>query len=119
MLKLTVKKELENGNYLVNFNLDGEDLGNREVTYEWIRADIITGNREVTYEFETDIKFDHIEVDEEEGEGFVYIITTLATEEGIMVLNEEQKVYKSYKRALTQGQKLAQQMQTILVNLAC
>lgn len=118
MLKLTVLEQLENGNYLVNFNLDEEDLGNREVTYEWIRADIITGNKEVKYEFETDVKFDHIEVDEENGEGFVYIITTLATEEGITVLNEEQKVYKSYKRAITQGQKLAQQMNTILIKIA-
>lgn len=115
MLKLTVLEQLENGNYLVNFNLDNEDLGNREVTYEWIRADIISNNKEVEYEFETDIEFEHIEIDEEEGEGFLYIITTLATEEGIMVLNEEQKVYKNYKRALTQGQKLAQQMDTILI----
>ena len=115
MLKLTVLEQLENGNYLVNFNLDNEDLGDREVEYQWIRADIITNNREVEYKFEIDVEFEHIEVDEEDGEGFVYIITTLATEEGIKVLNEEQKVYKSYKRALTQGQKLAQQMDTILI----
>ena len=114
MMKLTVLEQLDNGNYLVNFNLDNEDLGNREVTYEWIRADIISNNKEVEYEFETDIEFEHIEIDEEEGEGFLYIITTLATEEGITILNEEQKVYKSYKRAMTQSFKIAQQINTIV-----
>ena len=117
MMKLTVLKEMENGNYEVNFKLDGEDLGNREMTYESIRADIVSGNREVEYEFEVDVKFDHIEIDEEEGEGFVYVITTLATEDGIAVIDEEQKVYKSYSRAMKEAFKLAEMMDTVLIPL--
>ena len=32
MMKVTVLRELENGNYAVNYNLDGADSGNGEVT---------------------------------------------------------------------------------------
>lgn len=119
MLKLTVLEQLDNGNYLVNFNLDNEDLGDREVSYEWIRADIISNNREVEYEFEVEIQFDFIQVDEEEGEGFLYIVRIDFDEDGNR--NEydiESRTYKSYKRAITEGQKMAIQMDTIFRNIA-
>ena len=119
MMKILVKEQLENGNYLVNFNLDGEDLGDRQVTYEWIRADIVTGNKEVRYEFQTEIQFDFIQVDEEENEGFLYIVRIDIDEDNNRNQYDlETKVYKSYKRAVTQGQKLAQQMETIFRNIA-
>lgn len=119
MMKITVLKKLENGNYEVNFNLDSEDLGNREVTYEWIRADIVTGNREVKYEFQIDMQFDFIQVDEEDGEGFLYIARIDIDKDGNRNQYDlETKVYKSFKRAVTQGQKLAQQMNTIFRNIA-
>lgn len=118
MMKITVLKEMENGNYEVNFNLDGENLGNREMSYESIRADVVGNNTEVEYDFEIDMRFDHIELDEEEGEGFIYIVNTLATEEGIFT-EEEQKVYKTFKGAEKAAHRLAYQMQTILKNLAC
>ena len=119
MMKITVLEKLENGNYEVNFNLDGEDLGNREVTYEWIRADIVTGNKEIRYEFQTDIQFDFIQADEEEGEGFLYLVRIDIDEDNNRNQYDlETKVYKSFKRAVTQGQKLAEQMDTIFRNIA-
>lgn len=117
-MKITVLEKLENGEYEANFNLDGEDLGNKAVTYEWIRADIVTGNKEIRYEFQTDIQFDFIQVDEEEGEGFLYIVRIDIDEDNnINQYDKETKVYKSYKRAVTAGQKLAQKLNTIAIIL--
>ena len=114
MLKLTIKRELDNGDYEINFNSDGKDLGNQEKSYEWLRENVVTNSHAVEFIFEVDVKFDHIEIDEEDGEGFVYIITTLGTEDGLKVIDEEQKCYKSYKRAVTAGTKIAQKMDTIV-----
>ena len=117
-MKITVLEKLENGEYLVNFNLDGEDLGNRIVTYEWIRADIVTGNKEIKYDFEINMEFEFVQIDQEEGEGFVYIVSIDIDEYGEMYQDDiEQKIYKSYKRALTEGQKLAQKLNTIAIIL--
>lgn len=119
MMKITVLEKLENGEYEVNFNLDGEDLGNRTVTYEWIRADIVTGNKEIKYIFETEIQFDFIQVDEEEGEGYLYLVRIDIDEDNNKSQYDlEQKVYKSYKRALTEGRKLAQNLDTIFRDIA-
>ena len=118
MMRLTVKEKLENGKYLVNYNLDGEDLGDREQTYEWIRADIVTNNKEVKYIFDIEMEFDYVQVDEEDGEGFIYLVKVEIDEENNMSQYDvETKVYKSYKRAMTQATKLAQQLDTILVVL--
>ena len=115
MMKVTVLREMENGNYEVNYNLDGTDLGNGEVTYEWIRADIVTGNKEVKYVFETEMEFEFVQVDEEDGEGFLYLVQIDIDEDNNMnQYDVETKVYKSYKRAVTAGTKLAQQMDTIV-----
>ena len=119
MMKVTVLNELENGNYEVNFNLDGEDLGNREMSYESIRADVVTGNKQVKYVFEVEVEFEFVQVDEEDGEGFLYLVSIEIDEDNNMSqYDEETKIYKSYKRAVTAGQKLAQQLNTIFRNIA-
>lgn len=118
MLKLTVLEQLDNGNYLVNFNLDGEDLGNREVSYEWIRADIISNNREVQYEFEVDFECEHIELDTENDETFIYVIKTVIDEDNNMSqYDTANKVYKTYSKAQNFAVKLASEIETILVVL--
>lgn len=118
MMKVTVLKDLENGNYLVNFNLDNEDLGNREVSYEWIRADIISNNREVQYVFEVDFECEHIELDTENDETFVYIIKTVIDEDNNMSQYDiKNKVYKTYSKAQNFAMKLANEMETILIIL--
>ena len=119
MMKVTVLNELENGNYEVNYNLDGENLGNGEMSYESIRADIVTGNKEVKYIFEVEVEFEFVQVDEEDGEGFLYIVEINIDEDNNMSqYDAETKYYKSFKRAITAGQKLAQQMDTIFRNIA-
>ena len=119
MMKVTVLRELENGNYEVNYNLDGADLGNGEVTYEWIRADIVTANKEVKYVFETEMEFEFVQVDEEDGEGFLYLVEIDIDEDGNRhEYDLETKVYKSYKRAVTAGIKLAQQLNTLVRDIA-
>ena len=117
-MKITVLKDLENGNYEVNFNLDGEDLGNREVSYEWIRADIISNNREVQYKFEVDFECEHIELDTENDETFVYVIKTVIDEDNSRhQYDKDFKVYKTYNKAQNFAMKLASEMETILVAL--
>jgi hypothetical protein len=118
MMRITVLKDLENGNYKVNFNLDGEDLGNREVSYEWIRADIISNNREVQYKFEVDFECEHIELDTENDEIFVYVIKTVIDEDNNMSqYDTANKVYKTYSKAQNFAVKLANEMETILIIL--
>lgn len=118
MMKLTVLEQLDNGNYLVNFNLDNEDLGNKIVTYEWIRADIVSNNREVEYKFEVDFECEHIELDSENDETFVYVIKTVIDEDNNMSqYDAANKVYKTYSKAQNFAVKLANEMETILIIL--
>ena len=75
-MKLTVLEKLENGKYLVNYNLDGENLGDKEIDYSELCADIYTAktSKNLSITFVEPVHVLHIDIDYAEEEGQTHLV---------------------------------------------
>ena len=119
MMKVTVIEKIEEGLFAVEYELDGENLGEGTMTYESIRADIVSGNKAVKYEFQEEIDFQLVQVDKEEDEYFVYVSNFNCSEFGVEFDDLAQYFYKTEKGALNKANKLAEQYETYTSILYC
>lgn len=102
-MKLTVIEVLENENYLVGFELDGEYLGEREMDLAELRSFIIDGI--VKIEYLEDVQFDVVTVEEYDGEYDVNINKYGYSQHDDSFDCEYVKTYKTLKGALNRAYK--------------
>lgn len=100
-MKLTVIELLENGNYMVEFELDGENLGEREMDFAELRSWIVEGV--VKVEYLEDVEFDVVTVEDYDGEFDVNVNKYSYSKYNNEYDCEYVKTYKTLKGALNKA----------------
>ena len=110
-MKLTVVELLENGNYIVEFELDGENLGEREMDLAELRSWIVEGV--VKMEYLEEVEFEVVTVEEYDGEFDVNINKYSYTKYDSEYDCEYIKTYKTLKGALNKAYNTADLVRVI------
>ena len=109
MIRIEVIEQLENEEYLVEFNFDGVTK-KANMTYESIRSDIIYGNREVKYFFTEEMLFNNVQIDMDEDKAYHVYLEEYVCYDNIINANDiEHYEYKTEKGALNKAYKLGKQ----------
>lgn len=113
MVKVEVLQNIIGNEYITNITVDGVTK-RRTMTLEEIRADFISGNKNVYYIFNTDLEFDFVQVDFEDGIYYIYLVSYIFDSEGGNVKDKLLKTYKRYNNALNHAYKIANELDTIV-----
>ena len=113
MVKIEVLQSITENEFITDVTVDGVTK-RRIMTLEEIRADFISGNKNVYYIFDTNLEFDFVQVDFEEGIYYIYLVSYIFDSEGGNVKDKLLKTYKRYSNALNHAYKVAGELDTIV-----
>ena len=107
MMKLTVLEKVENG-YLVNFEVDGENWGEKIVDHREMMSTIETRKEaNIDIFFEEKVEWKKITLEEYDGEFDIVLNTWIFLEDNVRYKDEHLKTYKRRKNAVEYAEKMA------------
>ena len=107
MMKLTMLEKVENG-YLVNFEVDGENWGEKIVDHAEMMSTIETRKEaKIEMYFEEKVEWRKITVEEYDGEFDIILNIWIFLEENVRYKDEHLKTYKRRKNAVEYAEKMA------------